>query len=265
MIKTDCHNHSNYSQDCRETPEQLVEAALTRGIDVMAITDHADFAEGDSIFDPDAYLAHLHALSGKINGMTLLCGVELGIQAEHAELCHRFVAGRSFDFVIASMHRARELDFYYGEFYKQHSNIEECWKIYLEESLRAVRAFSDFDVFGHIDIIRRYSLTRGTLIPETLQPQLDALLSWLIEHDKGIEINTSGIRYGLDSFHPHVSILRRFRQLGGRIVSIGSDSHGSASIGAGFFEAIEMLRSEGFTSFATFHRRQVRLHPITWS
>ena len=256
MIKTDCHNHSNYSQDCRETPEQLVEAALTRGIDVMAITDHADFAQGDSIFDPDVYLTHLHALSGKINGMTLLCGVELGIQAEHAELCRRFVAGRSFDFVIASMHRARELDFYYGEFYKQHSNIEECWKIYLEESLRAIQAFSDFDVFGHIDIIRRYSLTRGTLIPGTLQPQLDALLSWLIEHDKGIEINTSGIRYGLDSFHPHISILRRFRELGGQIVTIGSDSHGSATIGQDFTGAVELLRSCGFQRLAWFKNRQ---------
>ncbi|GAB1353102.1 MAG TPA: histidinol-phosphatase HisJ family protein [Candidatus Rifleibacterium sp.] len=262
MIKTDCHNHSNYSQDCRETPEQLIETALNRDIDVMAITDHADFAEGDSIFDPDAYLAHLHALNSKTTGLTLLCGVELGIQAEHAALCRRFVAGRPFDFIIASMHRARELDFYCGEFYKQHSTVEECWRVYLEESLRAVQAFSDFDVFGHIDIIRRYGLTRGTLMPEILQPQLDALLSWLAEHDKGLEINTSGMRYGLDSFHPHVSILRRFRQLGGRIVTIGSDSHTNKDMGADFFTALEMLRSEGFNSLATFHRRQVCFHPV---
>ncbi len=262
MIKTDFHCHSSYSQDCRETPEQLLAAAEKLSIDILAITDHADFASGDSIFDPDSYLDHLRALAKNSRNIKLICGVELGIQAEHADLCRKFVAGRDFDFVIASMHRARELDFYYGEFYKHHANISECWQIYLEESLKAVQTCPDFDIFGHIDIIRRYSLTRGTMIPEELQPQLDALLVWLIEHEKGIEINTSGIRYGLDSFHPHAALLRRYRQLGGSIVTIGSDSHSTATIGENFAAAVDLLKTSGFSQLAWYEKRQVHFADV---
>lgn len=257
MIKTDFHCHSNYSQDCRETPEQLLSAAEQKQIDILTITDHADFVPGDSIFDPATYLTNLRQLASTNTKVRLMAGVELGIQAAHAERCRSFIAGHNFDFIIASMHRALELDFYYGEFYEQHKNVHECWQIYLEESLKAVKAFSDFDIFGHLDIIRRYNLTRGTLIPDELQPALDELLIWLIEHHKGIEINTSGKRYGLESFHPHPVILKRYRQLGGEIVTIGSDSHGSANLGEGFNEAVELLKACGFKRLAWFSQREL--------
>lgn len=254
-MKIDCHSHSNYSQDCRETPEQLLAAAEQKQIDILAITDHADFVPGDSIFDPAVYLKHLRRLATGNARVKLLVGVELGIQAEHADRCRNFIAGHQFDFVIASLHRARELDFYYGEFYREHTSVHECWQIYLEEALKAVKAFSDFDIVGHIDIIRRYSLTKLTLIPDDLLPLLDELLIWLIDNRKGIEINTSGKRYGLDSFHPYPAILRRYRQLGGEIVTIGSDSHGSASLGEGFAEAVDLLKECGFDRLAWFSGR----------
>lgn len=255
-MKTDYHCHSNYSQDCRETPEQLIAAAETLQLDILAITDHADFAAGDSCFEPDSYLRHLKSLAAASHRVQVICGVELGIQAEHAELCRSFTAGREFDFIIGSMHRALELDFYAGEFYQRFTTISECWRVYLEESLKAVRAFSDFDVFGHIDIIRRYNITRQTMIPDESKPQLDQLLEWLIANGKGIEINTSGFRYGLDSVHPHTALLKRYRELGGEIVTIGSDSHSTSTIAQNFDHATDLLKSTGFTHFTWYKNRQ---------
>ncbi|MDD3148583.1 MAG: histidinol-phosphatase HisJ family protein [Candidatus Riflebacteria bacterium] len=253
---TDSHCHSTWSQDGKASPEQMLAAAAERQIDILAITDHADFMPGDSIFAPERYLENLHSIAASSRKVKLICGVELGIQAEHADLCRAFVAGHNFDFIIASMHRARELDFYYGEFYKHHGDANECWKIYLEESLKAVRAFEDFDVFGHLDLIRRYGLTRGTKIPAQLGSELDELLSWLIEHNKGIEINTSGIRYGLESFHPYLEILQRYCQMGGQIVTIGSDSHNIETLGENFLPAVEMLKSCGIQRVAWYKNRQ---------
>ena len=231
-------------------------AAEERNIDMLAITDHADFVPGDSIFDPDAYLKELHSLADRHKRVKLACGVELGIQAERADLCRAFTAGRNFDFVIGSMHRAAELDFYYGEFYKYHTDVEDCWRIYLEEAIRAVKAVQDFDVLGHIDIIRRYGLTRATTLPDRLMPLLDELFVWLIEQNKGIEINTSAIRYGLETFHPYPELLQRYRQLGGEIVTIGSDSHSSSTLGENFSQAVELLKYCGFKRLTWYKNRQ---------
>ncbi len=255
-MKTDLHSHSTWSQDGKASPEQMILAAIERQINVLAITDHADFVPGDSIFAPDAYLEGLHSLADRHSGITLVCGVELGIQAERAEQCRAFTASRSFDFVIGSMHRAAELDFYYGVFYKYHTDVEDCWRIYLEEAIKAVKAVQDFDVLGHIDIIRRYGLTRGTTLPDRLLPLLDELFTWLIKHNKGIEINTSGIRYGLESFHPYPELLKRYHHLGGQIVTIGSDSHSSSTLGENFTEAVELLKFCGFDRLTWYKNRQ---------
>lgn len=253
-MKTDLHIHSNYSSDGKATPEEIIIQAVARGINVLAITDHADFAIGDSCFVQENYLAHLKPLSDRQSDLTLLCGVELGIQAEHATRCASFINGHDFDFVIGSMHRARELDFYNGEFFRDLS-ADQCWEIYLNETIRAVKTCSNFDVIGHLNIISRYNITRNTNPPSALAPLLDELLKWLVSNGKGIEINTSGLRYGLDSVHPTPELIRRFRELGGEIVTIGSDSHNTATLGQDFSLAIDILKSCGFKHHTWFKNR----------
>lgn len=256
-MKTDLHIHSNYSSDGKATPEEILAQASARGINVLAITDHADFAIGDSCFVQEPYLAHLRALSNQQSDLTLLCGVELGIQAEHADRCASFISGHAFDFVIGSMHRARELDFYNGEFFKDLS-VDQCWEIYLTETIRAVKVCCNFDVLGHLNIISRYNITRNTNPAPSLAPLLEELFKWLINNGKGIEINTSGLRYGLDSVHPTQELLERFRELGGEIVTIGSDSHNTSTIGQDFTLAVDMLKSCGFKHHAWFKNRRAQ-------
>lgn len=256
-MKTDLHLHSNYSSDSRITPEEVIDQAIIKKIEVIAITDHADFAAGDSRFEPTAYLKHLRTLSDRQTAITVLCGVELGIQAEHARQCNNFLNGQNFDFIIGSMHRSNERDFYNGEFFTE-KTAEQCWETYFRETLRAVKACSNFDVMGHVDIIRRYNITRNTLPPAAVLPLVDELFLWLIDNGKGIELNTSGLRYGLDSVHPTKPMLQRYKDLGGKIVTIGSDSHRIENIGENFSLAIDMLKSCGFTHHAWFKNRQVQ-------
>lgn len=251
---TDLHTHSTFSIDSRATPEQIIQEARLRGINILAITDHADFAEGDSRFNPSEYIPAINALREEADGITILCGVELGIQAEHAEPCRKFLGEHSFDFIIGSMHRARVMDLYNGEFYEGRT-INECWQIYLEESLKAFELCSNFDVMGHPDIIRRYHLTRNSRMPDECADRLDAMLKWLVANGKGLELNTSGLRYGLDSMHPSDSILRRFHELGGEIVTIGSDSHKAETLAADYDLAVAVLKKNGFKHHAWFKNR----------
>lgn len=251
---TDLHTHSTYSIDSRATPEQIIHEARSRGINILAITDHADFAEGDSCFDPAQYIPAINRLKENSEELTLLCGVELGIQAEHADACRKFLAGHKFDFIIGSMHRACEMDLYNGEFY-QGRDLKDCWQTYLQESLKAFELCSDFDVMGHPDIIRRYHLTRNSKMPEECCDQLDEMLKWLVNNGKGLELNTSGLRYGLDSMHPSDRFLSRFRELGGEIITIGSDSHKTETLAADFDLAKNILKNNGFKFHAWFKNR----------
>lgn len=260
-MKTDLHIHSNYSSDSKATPEEIIEKAMAASIEVIAITDHADFAKGDSCFAQAPYLQHLQTLRQQHRELTILCGVELGLQAEHANSCAAFPAGHDFDFVIGSMHRARELDFYNGEFFTSHS-VDQCWEIYLKETLRAVKSCPDFDVLGHLDIIRRYNITRNSQPPASAWPIIEELFAWLVAHNKGIEINTSGLRYGLDSVHPTMPLLQCYKKMGGRIVTIGSDSHNVTTMGQDFDLAVDMLKECGFTHLAWFINRQAKFAEI---
>lgn len=253
---TDLHCHTNFSIDCPVSPDLMLKAAENKGIDILTFTDHADFAQGDSCVDPDKYISEIRQLCEKSRQVKLLCGIETGLQFEHREKFAQFMKNREFDFVIGSMHRAGELDFFNGEFYAGRT-AEDCWKIYLEETLKAINSCSDFDVLGHFDIIARYDHLKGKMFPEKLLPELDRVLVWLIKNGKGLEINTSGIFYQLNRCHPEQLILKRYKDLGGKILTIGSDAHREESVGRNLKEGYEAASIVGFTQVAWFEKRKI--------
>ena len=91
---------------------------------------------------------------------------------------------------------------------------------------------------------------------------IDAILKLAIEKGKGIELNTSYHRYGLADSTPSHMILKRYRELGGLIVTIGSDSHDAAQVGAYIEEGKQVLRACGFSSFCTFEKGQPLFHAL---
>ena len=130
-----------------------------------------------------------------------------------------------FDFVIGSSHVVHGIDPYYPHYYDGRSE-DEAYLEYFESILENLHTNVDFDVYGHLDYVVRYGGYENKVIDyEEFRDILDAILAELIKKDKGIEINTSGIRYGLPNPHPNIDIIRRFKELGGKIITIGSDAH----------------------------------------
>ncbi|MBF0498649.1 MAG: histidinol-phosphatase HisJ family protein [Candidatus Riflebacteria bacterium] len=257
----DVHCHTRFSIDSQTEPCALIEAARAVNLTRIAITDHADFAPGDSSFDPDSYLRELAILRGDHNGIRVAVGVELGIQVGHAASAAAFLGKRPFDMVIASMHRVRAHDIGVPG-WGCDITAEEAWTAYFQDALDSARVCDNFDVFGHLDIPRRYGITRGTRAEGDSLVYLDALLAWLISEDKTLELNTSGFRYGLDSFHPQKWIMERYFQLGGRRVTVGSDAHVLGDVGSRIPDALALLREIGFTHVRTFFNRSGEDIPI---
>ena len=127
--------------------------------------------------------------------------------------------------------------------------------------LSVVREYKDYSVLGHMDLIARYAET-GVYPFEKIKPIVEEILQVVIADGKGLEVNTSSYRYGLSDKTPSVEILKRYRELGGKIVTIGSDSHKPEHLGAHIEETKAMLRKAGYTQFCTYERMSPDFHDL---
>jgi len=258
----DSHCHSSFSIDSQMPPAQLMATALEKGILYVALTDHIDFGPSGHRFDPSEYFLHLRAERENWPQLQIAIGVEMGIQKTHASMVNEFLADQPYDFVIGSMHRAADIDFAVGDFLPGISR-DEAWLCYWEETLASMKSCPDFDVLGHADIIRRYFSLKGTTVPAGARPVVSQVLQWLVEREKGLEINTSGIRYGLGEWHPQLWMIEEFFALGGKIVTIGSDSHSPDQLGFQVDQVLGQLSEIGFQEVAFFLNRKPHFLKIT--
>ena len=135
--------------------------------------------------------------------------------------------------------------------------LEDGIRRFLEVTLENMRAFDDFDVYGHLDYIVRYApLEPRRFFYGDYGDLMDEILRFLISRGKGIEVNTGGYKAGLGCPNPCPEVLRRYRELGGEIVTMGSDAHAVEYVGSFMGEAQEVLRGCGFRYFTLFRGRE---------
>ena len=194
-------------------------------------------------------------------------GVELGLQPHLGEFYHEFVAKYPFDFVIGSLHSVRRKDVVYGmrhdpEFQKL--TDEEFYRITLEEMLEDVRKNQDFDVLGHIDYMVRYGKAQEKEYSYARYADIiDEILRTVIGKGKGIELNMAGLKYGLPFAHPHPDILKRYRELGGEIITVGADGHKPEHIAYDYDKVSDILKSCGFRYYTEFAGRRPVFRQLT--
>lgn len=264
-IKTDYHLHSSYSGDSVAPMEEMILKGISLGLTHMCFTEHHDFdypvtpetPEGMFILNADAYLYDLIRLREKYaDQIKILFGVELGLQPHLMRQNAVFAKSHDYDFIIGSSHVCNGKDPYYHAFYEGRSE-EEAYREYFQSILDNIRKFENFDVYGHLDYVVRYGPNRDrNYTYEKYQDLFDPILDLLLEKGKGIEINTAGIAKGMKDVHPCSGIVRRYRQKGGEIITIGSDAHDPAHIAADFQRAEEVLLDCGFRYYTIFEKRQ---------
>ena len=167
-----------------------------------------------------------------------------------------------FDFVIGSSHVCHDQDPYYPSFYAERSE-EEAYREYFEYILENIRSFHNFDVYGHLDYVVRYGPSQDKYYTyDRYRDIFDAILELLLELGKGLELNTGGLKYGLSQPNPCLAILKRYRRMGGDIITIGSDAHRPEQIGYAFVRAAEVLKECGFSHYTTFQNRRPKYHRL---
>ncbi|MCM1542499.1 MAG: histidinol-phosphatase HisJ family protein [Blautia sp.] len=270
-ITSDCHLHSSHSGDSDTPMEEMILRGIDLGLTAMCFTEHNDFHYPESpdtpsdmfLLNTDSYLYDLARLKKKYaNRIRLLFGVELGLQPEVLRENAVYAKSHDFDFIIASSHICHGRDPYYPDFYEGRSE-EEAYGEYFGSILENIRKFSNFDVYGHLDYVVRYGPDKDKNYSyEKYRDILDEILKLLLDKGKGIELNTGGIKSGMKDFHPCMDVLKRYRELGGEIITVGSDSHDARHIGDAFDRAADVLKECGFKYYAIFEKRSPEFHRI---
>ena len=268
-IKWDCHMHSSFSADSDAPLSAMIRSAKQKGLSGICITEHLDPdfpatpEEIDFSLDLPEYLKAVRsAKASETSGFSVLLGLEAGLQPHLGDFFRKLLSEYPFDFVIGSSHIVHHCDPYYPEFWKGRDE-QECIREYFRSILENVSAFSDFDVYGHIDYILRYGPTKNrNFTYEAFADCLDPILLLLLEKGIGLELNTAGYHYGLEQPNPCMEILKRYKDLGGEIITIGSDAHEPERISADFDRAANVLLNCGFRHYTVFKNRRPVLYPL---
>ena len=259
-MRADVHMHCGFSNDSESRPEDMVESAIAKGLSVICFTDHYDKDNLDwgdeAIFDVESYFQKMIELQEEYRDqIDIRIGAEIGMQPYLAEYYQNFIAQHPFDFVIGSVHSVLEHDVPL-DFFQKHSD-PEGYKIYFEEMLQDVQKIKSYDVLGHLDYIVRYSNqgSKGFDLNDYMDI-IEEILKQVIAHGKGIEMNMSGLKYGLGAPHPQPEIIKRYRELGGEIITVGADGHIPEHIAYDYHLADDILKSCGFEYYTEFKGRK---------
>lgn len=272
MIKSDYHVHSDFSSDGKASMEQMVEQAIRLGLTRLCFTDHMDYdypqqmSGYDFMFNIEVYRKKLSEIKEKYRSrIEILTGIELGLQPHIADRMSMLTDRCPFDFIIGSTHVADHMDPYYPQYWAGRTK-EEGIETFYRTIVENCKVYQGFHVCGHIDYIVRYAPDTKPCYKEYSYERysdvLDEILKVLLSYGKGIELNTAGYKYGLGHPHPKKEILKRYRELGGEIITIGSDAHRPEHLGNDFERAAELLRSLGYRYYTVFIQGQPVMEPL---
>ena len=270
-ITADYHLHSSFSGDSETPMENMILKGIAAGLTHMCFTEHNDFDYPATGTDPagkfelnsDTYLYDFLKLKEKYAGQISLCfGLELGLQPHLSARNCAFAKEHDYDFIIASSHICNHKDPYYPSFYEGRPQYE-AYMEYFESILTNLKCYSNFDVYGHLDYVVRYGPQKDEGYSyEIYRDIFDKILTELISMGKGIEINTAGLAKGMRSTNPCAGVLKRFRELGGEIITTGSDAHMPEQIAYAFDKAADLLKDCGFRYYTTFEKRSPSFHKL---
>ncbi len=275
MILTDCHVHSRFSSDSETPVEAMIEQAIARNFSYFYLTDHMDYEfpaneEGlDFLFDPKAYFSYLAQCQNKYaSSIRIRPSVELGLKPHLSEDYRKLLAEYPFDFVLGSTHLVNGQDPYNPDFWNGRSE-KEALSSYFEAVFENIRVFPGIDSCGHLDYVVRYAPSaRQTASGNTpyhysdYAGLFDEILKYLIYQGIALEVNTAGYAKGLGQPNPQTEVLKRYHELGGELITIGSDAHKPEFYAWEFAHTEALLKALGFRYYTVYKQRKPQMEKL---
>ncbi len=264
----DLHTHTDNSFDGHHSTMYLAETAYMKGLRAVAFTDHLEMdAFFENSFDRTAIQSFFEIAKARsaFSGKLIVCvGAEIGQAIYNKPVSEKLIEMMKYDFVIGSIHNLPETkDFSAFDYSDENLDYMNMLEKYFEKVLELVQ-WGKFDALGHLTYPVRYiSGKYGKPVDMTAFREVtDEILVSLIKNNKALEINTSGCRQKLNNTMPDEGIIRRYRELGGKLITVGSDAHYAEHLGADIDKAYKIALRCGFNEVAVYQDRTPTLIPI---
>lgn len=265
----DFHVHTDNSYDGNHSATFICERAEFNNLRAIAFTDHCevdrcikDFAHERAVFQTFFEIAKVRsAFRGKL---LVLNGIELGQPSYAPEIADRILKSQKFDIVIGSIHNLRNgYDPYYQDSFTE-KQVHDFLNEYFYEMIKMCE-WGDFDVLAHLTYPMRYFFSKSQISVDLndYKSEVDEILRLIAKKDIALEINTAGLRQPLKKLQPETDVVRRFKELGGKFISVGSDAHYASDLAKGIPEAYKSAVDAGFNSITLFQNRLPVQMPIT--
>lgn len=256
----DYHMHCNFSEDSKTPMEDMINRSIELGLKEICFTDHVDYSvivnnkEVDYNVNFKDYFKKIDYYKEKYTDkIKIKKGIEMGLQNHVLDKCADDVINNEFDFVIGSIHTINKSELIQRHFYEGKSQME-AYRQYYEILYSMISKYKHYSVLGHLDIVKRYGDLNNIVDDRVFADEIDEILKLAIQDGKGIEINTSSFRYRLPDLTPSSYILKRYKELGGEIITTGSDSHNTNQVAHKFDYIYECLRQMGYKYICTFDK-----------
>lgn len=265
MPLVDCHLHtSDMSCDASSPLSAYILQGRKLGLAAICTTEHVDFDPNDYCYGHYSRARHevqkTEVRAAPDDGLQVLIGVEVDYQRRYEADARQFLHGTDFDYVVGGIHYARGESVFLPSFFDapEQENVEA----YLDEVLGAVHS-GLFDVIAHLDIVKRYGVRHyGPFDPTRYADAIDTILRACVETGTGLEINSSGWRGPPKEPFPTLHVLRRYRELGGQVLTVGSDAHHADDLARDIPRAVDIALEAGFNAIAVFADRKPTYLPI---
>ncbi len=272
-IQSDYHMHTHHSGDSKAPMEDMIRRSIELGLKEICFTEHLDLDYPTCYEDlppepftliPGPYREEYEkykAIYG--DKIAIRFGVEIGMQTQVVSQNNSFIEENGFDFVIASIHLVDRKDPFYPDFWEQ-DTVDNIYKKAFDTTLENIKLFDNFDVLGHLDYISRYAPAGDTTYSyEHFSDQIDEILKYIVAHDKGLDFNAKTLSKDPNGMtNPCPAALKRYKELGGKIITIGSDAHRPETIACGFDRMREIALECGFTEYYTYEKRTPIAHKL---
>lgn len=257
----DYHLHTHNSDDSKVEMYEYAEKALEMKFDELCFTDHKDYDVNDlNGIEAKKYLAEYNEVLNKYEDkINIKLGAEFGMQIFNIDKFENLFKSLPLDFVILSFHTVDRKMLWNKDFFEGRTQ-KEYNERYYQEIIDVTKIYKNYSVLGHLDLVRRYDLSYYPF--EKVKDFIAEILKQIIKDGKGLEVNTSCFRYKIPDLTPSVDILKLYKDMGGEILTLGSDSHSIEHFGAKISDVQKQLKELGFKYFYTFDKMQPIEHDL---
>ena len=268
----DTHIHSHFSHDSDSKMADICRAAKEKKIGVVCITDHADVKPHSDLQEmaQNRQEVYREIRETACEGVELLVGIELACGGFYPDnsifdrAAQTLLTVGQYDCVIGSVHSVGATSTARND-YAAMSKMELV--AYLDRYFDAALAMLEYgkpDVLAHLTYPLRY--INGKFGKELdwrlLEPKIRLVLQTVIQNGIALEINTSCLGTEYDQLLPNEEILKLYLQMGGKLLTLGSDAHKAEKLGKGFGQTVQLLKSLGVTELQYVKKRKFHAYKI---